>query len=476
MTTTTAPSYVAYAPIIDTVGPFAFTFRLFASDDMRVILRDADGVDTVLSEGSDYTLSAGPYSAGGTVTTLVPVSGTTGERLTLKSDIDDAQDTDLINGDVFDEESVETMADKMSIRLKQFNESLGRVFTLQESTDLRLALISDPTAAGDTLVYDGVGFSFVQISTYTPSNTVTSVIGRLLMVAASAEAARQAIDIDLVVRALPGGRLTGVTGDPTGEPAPSTATIYYTPYKHNRIPLYNSTLGKWISIAFAELSLSIAALTDNLPFDVFVWENGGAGGLEGVSWSTLAARATALALVDGIYTKSGAPTRRYVGTCYKVGGVVIDFNITRGIWNLYNRIAKGFSVNNDLSVGWNYSTATWRARNNDAASCFSRVCGLDNEDLVTCDVHARFINSSGTTRTAAVGIGLNNSTTNNADVTNPGSGSSFAEANCSAHARFRGQLGVRTYIPVEQGAGSDTQTWRSTTGLNRTGMLGTAES
>lgn len=218
MTTNTLASYRAFAPLVDTSGPFAFTFRIFDSSDMRVILRSAEGVDTVLVSGADYTLSAGPWDSGGTVTTTVAVQGTLGEQVLLKSNVGTDQSTDLTNGDAFDEESVERMLDKAFIVIKQLQEQIGRTFTLQETTALRLALIADPTAANDVLIYNGTTFAFGQLSTLTPGTIVVTAAGLSMVTAADAAAQRALLGVtnDVYLTGI-GGTANAITANaPSG--------------------------------------------------------------------------------------------------------------------------------------------------------------------------------------------------------------------------------------------------------------------
>lgn len=475
MTTNTLASYRAFAPLVDTSGPFAFTFRIFDSSDMRVVLRDTDGNDTVLVSGTDYTLSAGPWDSGGTVTTTVNVQGSIGEQILLKANIGTDQSTDFTNGDAFDQESVERMLDKAFLVLKQLQENIGRVFTLQETTSLRLKLIDDPTAAGDTLVYDGSGFSFAQISTYTPTNVVTSVIGRLLMVAASTAAAQAAIDLGTTIRLLVGGRLAANATDPLGgSGGTGINAIYYHPFKSDRICLYNPSLGVWQEQSFSLCSLAMAGLTDNSPFDVFGWSNGGVLTLEGVSWASDTARATALTNLGGMYVKSTDSTRLYLGTGYKFAGNVYDDNNLRGVWNMFNRIPKPSTLTEDFDLNWSYSTTTWRRRNGYSSS-IDRVCGLADVDDVVLDIYGRFFSSTATFRQSAVGIGIDSTTVNSATITCPATMNNTSYGAYSAHLRARGLLGRHQYYPLEKGGGADTQTHQGVTGDFKTGMTGSLE-
>lgn len=108
------------------------------------------------------------------------------------------------------------------------------------------------------------------------------------------------------------GRLTLASGTPvvtTNQTAKTT--IYFTPYIGKYIALYNGST--WDVIGFTEISVSVPSTT-NTPFDIFCYSNSGTATLETVNWTNDTTRATALTYQDGVYVKSGATTRRYLGT------------------------------------------------------------------------------------------------------------------------------------------------------------------
>lgn len=92
------------------------------------------------------------------------------------------------------------------------------------------------------------------------------------------------------------------------------STLYWTPYRGNRTSLYDGT--RWKVHAVAESSIALTGLTSGKPYDVFLYDNAGTPTLELLVWTSDTVRATALALQDGVYVKSGATTRRYLGTIY----------------------------------------------------------------------------------------------------------------------------------------------------------------
>jgi len=110
-------------------------------------------------------------------------------------------------------------------------------------------------------------------------------------------------------------RLTLTAGVPvTTADVTGATTIYCAPYKGNRIALYDGS--SWNIRTTAEFSLALGTLTASLPYDVFCYDNAGTPTLEFLAWSTATARATGLAYQDGVLSKTGALTRRYLGTFY----------------------------------------------------------------------------------------------------------------------------------------------------------------
>ncbi len=147
------------------------------------------------------------------------------------------------------------------------------------------------------------------------------------------------------------GRLTLTSGDPEGvATVTGGATLYYSPHAGNKLALYGGA--SWGLYGFAETSLSLSGLAANTNYDIFAYYNGTAVTLEAVAWSSASARATALALQDGVYVKSGNTTRRYLGTIRTTAtaGTCADSIYQRFVWNCYHQIdAPGKSYNSNTS-------------------------------------------------------------------------------------------------------------------------------
>jgi hypothetical protein len=172
------------------------------------------------------------------------------------------------------------------------------------------------------------------------------------------------------------GRLTATSGTPVTTADVSGATsIYFTPYKGDNIALYDGS--KWVLVSFSEVTISLSGYTAIKPYDVFGYLSSGALAIETLIWTNNTTRATALALQNGVLVKSGATTRRYLGTVYinASGGQTEDTILKRYIWNYYNRISRNLRVM-DTTNTWTYTTATVRQQRGSAANQVDVVVGV----------------------------------------------------------------------------------------------------
>lgn len=198
-------------------------------------------------------------------------------------------------------------------------------------------------------------------------------------------------------------RLTLTTSIPVTTSNVTAATsIYLTPYIGNKLSIYDGS--SWITYTTAELSIAVPATTNTM-YDVFVYSNAGTPTLELTAWTNDTTRATALVKQDGVYVKSGATTRRYLGSFRTTGvsGQTEDSLAKRYVWNYYNRVIRAMYVT-DATVSWVYTTDTWRQANANAANQLDFVIGV-NEDLVRAFATHAVLNS-GTAGRMLTGIGL----------------------------------------------------------------------
>lgn len=255
---------------------------------------------------------------------------------------------------------------------------------------------------------------------------------------------------------VPGGRLTLSSGVPftTSDVATATA-IYYTPYIHNTVLLWNGAV--WKTVKFTEKSLALGTVTNALPYDVFGYLFGEELTLEKLAWTNSTTRATNISLQDGRYCKTSDKTRLYLGTFYTISTTeTCNTEKRRFLFNMYNRKQQKMKIAE--SGNWTYSTASWRPWNNSAANRFEMVIGVADE-LIEANFNGVAINSAG--YSMGHGIGLDSTTTNSAD-TNTAAGSSGAVV--YGNAKYTGYVPVGYHYlqALEQGGGSGTTTFYGT--------------
>ncbi len=165
-------------------------------------------------------------------------------------------------------------------------------------------------------------------------------------------------------------RLTTESGVPVS-PSDRTAqsTLYFTPANGNRISLYNGSA--WVILSSAQVSLALSGLTSGKNYDVFAYSNSGTLTLElSAAWADNNTPTDAITTQDGIPVKSGATTRRWVGTMRTTGTTTIeDSQTNRFLWNLNNQVRRNFGIASQETH--DYNTGTNRPFNNSATQTLS---------------------------------------------------------------------------------------------------------
>lgn len=203
------------------------------------------------------------------------------------------------------------------------------------------------------------------------------------------------------------GRLTLTTGVPvTTSDVVGATTVFFTPFKGNKISLYNGV--NWVTYAFTERSLSLAGLVSARPHDIFIYLLAGVLTLEAVAWTNATTRATGLVVQDGVYVKSGSTARRYLGTIYTSGTGTTEDSITkRFVWNYYNRLGRDMYAI-ETTASWAYTTTSFRASAGSSVQRLQMVIGVD-EDMVNARTISKFHANPGNS-VPTVGIGLDSTT------------------------------------------------------------------
>jgi len=209
-----------------------------------------------------------------------------------------------------------------------------------------------------------------------------------------------------------GGRLTLSSGNPVQD-VDSGGTIYYTPYLSNRVSIYGTGSG-WKEFTFSELSKSLDGMPAGTPVDVFLCNNCGTLTLELEAWTSATVRSVALSIQDGIEVKSGSPGKVYLGTVgiTNTAAISSDNTSNRLVWNRYNRVARpmesGISTNS-----WTYTTSAYRAAAG-TGEVKLRVCtGMAIDGI---SITAGTLIKSGDAYNAGIGVGVNVTDTNSAQV------------------------------------------------------------
>lgn len=230
------------------------------------------------------------------------------------------------------------------------------------------------------------------------------------------------------------GRLTLSSGVPVPASDLTGGVVYFTPFHGAAVALYSPNRA-WRLRAFSEVSLSLSGIASGKNVDIFLYDNAGSLSLEADTWTSDSSRATALALQDGVYVKSGSPGRRYLGTLRtSASGEASDGEQKRFVWNACNRVPRVMRVV-DVTNSWTYASAAWRALNNSTANRLEVVIGLD-EDPLDVQLAYEFTNSG--LNTSVFGIGLDSTTANSAQV-NPGHALTGVGFGC---ARYLGRPGA----------------------------------
>jgi hypothetical protein len=273
------------------------------------------------------------------------------------------------------------------------------------------------------------------------------------------------------------GRLTLTSGTPvTTADVTAATTLYWTPYAGNQVALYDGSA--WAMYTFTERSIAVPATTSQM-YDVFVYNNAGAITLELTAWTNDTTRATALTKQDGVYVKTGALTRRYLGSfrTTTVSGQTEDSAAKRFVSNYYNRVVRPLAVF-DSTDSWVYQSSTWRQARASTANQVAVVVGVA-EDAIALSLQAHTGNSAvGPVANAAIGA---DSITTPAGIS-VGGLISYSNADVAtymirlyAHVSLIPAAGYHYYAWLEASSNVGVQTFYGDVGaptLMQSGMLG----
>lgn len=271
-----------------------------------------------------------------------------------------------------------------------------------------------------------------------------------------------------------GGRLTTET-DVAISTSDRTAqgTIRWTAYNGNQISLYDGS-SAWSLVTFSSDITLALTLTSGKNYDVFIYNNSGTATLElSAAWTNDTTRADALTTQNGIVVKSGATTRRYVGTIRASGtNTTEDSKAKRFVWNAYNRVSRKLFVTDTTST-WNYTTDTWRQVRATATNQVEAVIGLVGLGEVELTASSISQNSAGDKMYC--GIGEDSTTAPASDALGDMSESTTWKS-IKANYRSRPSIGYHYWAWLEKSAAAGTTSWLGQSSGNWTpGLIGSVE-
>ena len=167
MTVSSSTSRVSYNGNGSTTV-FAYTFKVFDQDDLTVIIRSANGPETVKTITTHYTVSGVGSAGGGNVTMLTaPASG---ETIVILREQDLIQEFDLVPNDPFPAQLMEDALDKLTFMVQQHSEELDRAIKASRTNTIGSTefTISAANRANKIFAFDSAGELAVtqEIGTY----------------------------------------------------------------------------------------------------------------------------------------------------------------------------------------------------------------------------------------------------------------------------------------------------------------------
>lgn len=263
-------------------------------------------------------------------------------------------------------------------------------------------------------------------------------------------------------------RLTLTTGTPvTTADVTGATTIYCAPYKGNQISLYSGSA--WVTRSSAEFSVALGTITSALPYDVFCYDNGGTPTLEILAWTNTTTRATALTTQDGVLVKTGATTRRYLGTFFTTATTTTeDSAANRYLWNYYNRVHRAMT-RVETTASWAYSTAVLRQANGSTSNQLNFVIGVA-EEAAEVFLTGSVYNDTATVENCQIAIGYDSTSAASSSQVYAACSSAFFASSTVAYVHVPA-VGKHYYSWLEYGAGAYTQTWIGQTASSLRGKI-----
>lgn len=211
-----------------------------------------------------------------------------------------------------------------------------------------------------------------------------------------------------------GFRLTLTSGTPvTTTDVMGAGILYCTPMMSGQIGLFVG--GTWTMITSPEVLL-VLSITSGKNYDVFAYSvvNSGVLSLElSSAWTNNTTRNDAISQQNGVWVKNTDPSRRYLGTIRATGTNTTEDSVqNRFLYNFYNQQKRPLLVT-DNTNNWNSPIGGWHQARGTTTNNYSYVSGMSYEVLETKVMACQ---SGNNTSNNSVGVGLDSSTVNSAQL------------------------------------------------------------
>ena len=115
---------------------FTYTFKIFQDSDIQVIIRAANGTETIKTITTHYTVTGAGVSTGGTVVFTSGNIPTSTQTVVLRRNIPQLQAIDYIANDPFPAESHEEGLDRATMAIQQIQEEVTRSLKLSKTNTM----------------------------------------------------------------------------------------------------------------------------------------------------------------------------------------------------------------------------------------------------------------------------------------------------------------------------------------------------
>ena len=158
-----------------TTDTFTYNFKIFQDSDIQVIIRSANGTETIKTITTHYTVTDAGVASGGTVIFTSGNIPTNTETVVLRRNIPQTQAIDYIANDPFPAESHEEGLDRATMAIQQIQEEVTRSLKLSKTNTMTSTEFTVGAAdrANKILAFDAAGEISVtqELGTYKGTDT-----------------------------------------------------------------------------------------------------------------------------------------------------------------------------------------------------------------------------------------------------------------------------------------------------------------